>query len=105
MDEINQRQAFDLRSWHEHGEKALQEAHVRTTLEQLHASVRERLDRAERALRSPNNLIKHNSAFVGRVHELTELRNARRAKQARRRRRPAGQSHRPGGGAGPRRNG
>jgi tetratricopeptide (TPR) repeat protein len=75
MDEIHQRQAFDLRSWHEHGEKALQEAHVRTTLEQLHASVRERLDRSERALRSPNNLIKHNSAFVGRVHELTELRN------------------------------
>ena len=75
MDEIHQRQAFDLRSWHEHGEKALQEAHVRTTLEQLHASIRERLDRSERALRSPNNLIKHNSAFVGRVHELTELRN------------------------------
>ena len=71
----DQRQAFDLRSWHEHGEKALQEAHIRTTLEQLHASVRERLDRSERALRSPNNLIKHNSAFVGRVHELTELRN------------------------------
>jgi hypothetical protein len=75
IDEINQRQTFDLRSWHEHGEKALQEAHIRTTLEQLHASVRERLDRAERARLSPNNLIKHNSAFVGRVRELTELRN------------------------------
>jgi tetratricopeptide (TPR) repeat protein len=74
--EINQRQTFDLRSWREHGEKALQEAHVRATLEQLHASVRERLDRAERARLSPNNLIKHNAAFVGRVRELTELRNA-----------------------------
>ncbi|MGO9776029.1 MAG: tetratricopeptide repeat protein [Terracidiphilus sp.] len=76
IEEINQRQTFDLRSWREHGEKALQETHVRTTLEQLHASVRERLDRAERALRSQNNLIKHNAAFVGRVRELTELRNA-----------------------------
>ena len=75
IDEINQRQTFDLRSWHEHGEKALQEAHIRTTLEQLHASVLERLDRAERARLSPNNLIKHNAAFVGRVRELTELRN------------------------------
>jgi len=36
----------------------------------------ERLDRAERALLSQNNLIKHNAAFVGRVRELTELRNA-----------------------------
>jgi hypothetical protein len=74
--EINQRQTFDLRSWREHGEKSLQEAHVRATLEQLHASVRERLDRAERARLSPNNLIKHNAAFVGRVRELTGLRNA-----------------------------
>ena len=76
IEEINQRQTFDLRSWRDHGEKALQEAHVRTTLEQLHASVRERLDRAERTLHSQNNLIKHNAAFVGRVRELTELRNA-----------------------------
>lgn len=75
MAEINQRQTFDLRSWREHGEKALQEAHVRATLEQPQASVHERLDRAERALLSPNNLIKHNAAFVGRVRELTELRN------------------------------
>ncbi len=76
VEEINQRQTFDLRPWREHGEKALQETHVRATMEQLHASVRERLDRAERARLSPNNLIKHNAAFVGRVRELTELRNA-----------------------------
>jgi tetratricopeptide (TPR) repeat protein len=76
IDEINQRQTFDLRTWREHGEKALKESHVRTTLEQLHASVRERLDRAQRAQLSPNNLIKHNAAFVGRVRELTDLRNA-----------------------------
>ncbi len=75
IDEINHRQAFDLRPWYERGEKALQEAHVRATLEQLGASVRERLSRAERARLSPNNLIKHNPAFVGRVRELTELRS------------------------------
>ena len=75
IDEINHRQTFDLRPWHDHGEQALQEAHVKSTLEQLQASVRERLDRAERARRSPNNLIKHNPAFVGRIRELTQLRN------------------------------
>ena len=58
------------------GEKALQQAHVKETLEKLHASVRERLDRAERARRSPANLMRHNPRFVGRVRELTELRNA-----------------------------
>ncbi len=45
----------------------MQQAHVRQTLEQLHASVRERLDRAERPRKSPNNLIKHNPAFVGKL--------------------------------------
>ena len=48
IDEIQRRQTFDLRSWHDAGEQALQQAHVRQTLDQLHASVRERLDRAER---------------------------------------------------------
>jgi tetratricopeptide (TPR) repeat protein len=76
LDEIYKRQVFDLRPWRDEGEKALQHAHVTETLEKLHASVRERLDRAERARSSPNNLIKHNPAFVGRVRELTELRNA-----------------------------
>ena len=74
--EINQRQSFDLRFWPEFGEKALHETFVRTRLDLLHASVRERLNRIERARHSPNNLIKHNSAFVGRVRELTELRDA-----------------------------
>lgn len=76
IDEIHCRQTFDLRPWHDHGEQALQEAHVADTLTQLHRAVRERLDRTERARRSPNNLIKHNPAFVGRVREMTELRNA-----------------------------
>lgn len=76
IEEIHQRQAFDLCSWHEHGEQALKESHVRATLEQLHASIRGRLDRVALATRSPNNLIRHNAAFVGRVRELTSLRNA-----------------------------
>jgi tetratricopeptide (TPR) repeat protein len=75
INEINHRQALDLRPWYDRGEKALQEAHVRATLEQLATSVRERLSRAERARLSPNNLIKHNPAFVGRIRELTELRS------------------------------
>ena len=76
IDEIYQRQTFDLRPWHDAGEKALQQAHVKETLEKLHASVRERLDRAERARRSPANVLRHNPQFVGRVRELTELRQA-----------------------------
>ena len=76
IDEIQRRQTFDLRPWHDAGEQALQQAHVQQTLEQLHASVRDRLDRAERSRHSPNNLIKHNPSFVGRVRELTELRHA-----------------------------
>lgn len=76
IDEIHRRQTFDLRPWHDSGEQALRQAHVRQTLEQLHASLRERLDRAERSRSSPNNLIRHNPAFVGRVRELTELRQA-----------------------------
>jgi hypothetical protein len=74
--EIQDRQTFDLRPWHDAGENALQQAHVKATLEQLQTSVRERLDRFERARRSPDNLIRHNPAFVGRVRELTELRSA-----------------------------
>ena len=61
------RQHFDLRPWHDAGEEALQRTHVRQTLEQLHASVRERVDRGERSRNSPNNLIKHNPAFVGKT--------------------------------------
>lgn len=78
IDAIQLRQTFDLRPWHDAGEQALQQTHVRQTLEQPHASVRVRLDRpASRDSRgSPNNLIKHNPAFVGRVRELTELRHA-----------------------------
>jgi pyruvate-formate lyase-activating enzyme len=56
IDEIQPRQTFDLRPWHDAGEQALQQAHVRQTLEQLHESVRERLDRAERSRSSGNPL-------------------------------------------------
>jgi tetratricopeptide (TPR) repeat protein len=76
IDEIEKRQAWDLRSWHEAGEPALLQADTRNTLEQLQISFGERLERLESARRSPDNLIKHNPAFVGRVRELTELRNA-----------------------------
>lgn len=74
--EVQTRQTFDLRPWRDAGENALQQAYVKSTLEQLQTSVRERLNRFERARRSPDNLIRHNPAFVGRVRELTELRSA-----------------------------
>jgi Tfp pilus assembly protein PilF len=76
IDEIHRRQTFDLRPWHDAGEQALHQAQVQSTFEQLHVSIRERLDRAERARRSPSNLTRHNLAFVGRVRELTALREA-----------------------------
>jgi tetratricopeptide (TPR) repeat protein len=76
IEEIRYRQTFDLRPWYDAGEKSLEQAHVKETLEKLHVSVRERLDRADRARRSPANLLRHNPLFVGRVRELTELRNA-----------------------------
>jgi tetratricopeptide (TPR) repeat protein len=75
IDEIWKRQTFDLRPWHNEGENALQHAHVKSTLEELQTSLRTRFERFERGGRSPNNLLRHNSAFVGRVRELTEVRN------------------------------
>src|ERR1041385_4085354 len=54
IDGIRKRQAFDLRPWHDAGEQALEQAHVKATLEQLHHSVSERLNRSERAHQSPN---------------------------------------------------
>jgi len=76
IDQIQRRQTFDLRPWHDAGEQALEQAHVKKTLEELNQSVRDRLNRSDLAGKSPNNLIKHNPAFVGRVRELTDLRNA-----------------------------
>jgi len=71
--QIHDRQTFDLRPWYDAGEHAPQQDHVSSTLE-LRIAVRERLNRLERARRSPDNLVKHNPAFVGRVREMTELR-------------------------------
>lgn len=76
IDEINRRQRFDLRPWHDEGEHALRQAHIKGILEQLQTSVRERLNRVELARGSPDNLLRHNPAFVGRVTELMKLRNA-----------------------------
>ncbi len=76
IDEILRRQTFDLRPWYHAGEQALQQAIVQQTLQQLRESVCERLDRADRSRHSATNLTRHNPAFVGRVRELTELRNA-----------------------------
>src|ERR1043166_1076121 len=76
INEIQRRQTFDLSPWRDSGENVLQQVHIKRTLEQLQSSLRERLDRFGHARSSPDNLIKHNPAFVGRVRELTELRSS-----------------------------
>ncbi len=78
IDEIQCCQTFDLRPWHDAGDQALHRTHLRQTPQRLHASVHARLDRPDLSgfHSSPNNLIKHHPAFVGRVRELTELRKA-----------------------------
>jgi hypothetical protein len=76
INEIRERQTLDLRLWYDCSAKALRDGHVRATLKTLRDSVCERLDRIERAKQSPNNLMKHNPVFVGRVNELKELRDA-----------------------------
>jgi hypothetical protein len=72
--QIRRRQAFKLQAWHDTGEQALEQAHVRETLAELAEEVRQRLDRAGRARRSPTNVMRHNPRFVGRVAELAALR-------------------------------
>ena len=74
MAEIRRRQTVDLRPWRRQGRGALRDATVRTAVDGLGATLRERLDRAERGRRSPSNLLPHNPLFVGRLTELRELR-------------------------------
>ncbi len=74
--EIEGRHGIDLRTWSNEGRSALLDPGVRATFEQLHATLCERLDRAERARRSPTNLLRHNPWFVGRGSELRGLRRA-----------------------------
>lgn len=73
LNEVQRRQIFDLELWAEKGSAALRQ--LRATFEQLHASIKQRLDRFERAQRSPSNVLRPNPAFVGRGKELTELRD------------------------------
>jgi hypothetical protein len=72
---VGARQTFDLSAWHDTGARALEQPEFRSTFEALQRALAERLDRKERARRSPGNLLRHNPAFVGRVTELTGLRN------------------------------
>lgn len=82
--DIRSRQWCDLASqdpvkivrWHEAGRRALEDEHVAERLQTLKKEIRERLARADLARQSPTNLYRHNPQFVGRVRELTILREA-----------------------------
>ncbi len=84
VDEMRQRQWCDLASqkpfkivpWHEAGKRALEDAEVARRLNVLKEQMAERLSRADRAQQSPTNIYRHNPQFVGRVRELTLLREA-----------------------------
>ena len=82
--EMRKRQWCDLASqkpvkivpWHDAGKRALEDAEVARRLNVLKQQMAERLSRADRALQSPTNIYRHNPQFVGRVRELTLLREA-----------------------------
>ncbi|MBL8829655.1 MAG: tetratricopeptide repeat protein [Planctomycetaceae bacterium] len=84
VDEMRKRQWCDLASqkpvkivpWHDAGKRALEDVEVARRLEALKEQMAERLKRADRAQQSPTNLYRHNPQFVGRVRELTLLREA-----------------------------
>lgn len=68
------RQAYDLRAFDDKALAALAEQSLKDKLESLSKQVREVLDRAERAQRSPTDLPAYNPAFTGRVEDLIALR-------------------------------
>jgi hypothetical protein len=74
--ELRNRQWCDLLPWHELGKRASEDAHVARRLRVLTGEIKERLSRADRAQQSPTNIYRHNAQFVGRVRELTLLREA-----------------------------
>lgn len=84
VDEMRKRQWCDLASqkpvkivpWNDAGKRALEDAEVARRLNVLKGQMAERLKRADRAQQSPTNLYRHNPQFVGRVRELTLLREA-----------------------------
>lgn len=76
MREMRRRQWCDLLPWHEVGKRALEDAHVAGRLHTFKGEIGERLRRADGARHSPTNVYRHNPQFVGRVRELTLLREA-----------------------------
>ena len=70
------RQTPVLLPWHQVGRRALEDQEVARRLKELKEQMAERLSRADRARTSPTNIYRHNPQFVGRVRELTLLREA-----------------------------
>lgn len=69
-------QICDLRPWYDAGKRALEDAYVAERLQSLRGEINERLSRAARSAQSPTNVYRHNPQFVGRVRELSALREA-----------------------------
>jgi tetratricopeptide (TPR) repeat protein len=67
---------IQLKPWHDVGKRALEDSHVAERLQSLKSELDERLGRADRARQSPSNIYRHNPEFVGRVRELSLLREA-----------------------------
>lgn len=74
VDEMRRRQWCDLRPWFAVGRHALENGQVGQRIRKLCEQLHERLGRANRAKTSPSNLYRHNPKFVGRIRELTMLR-------------------------------
>jgi tetratricopeptide (TPR) repeat protein len=70
---VRRRNHFDLRPWYDEGARALQREDVRTRLDDLNRSLRERLTRLRRIAEAPGNLPAHNPRFVGRADEMRRL--------------------------------
>src|SRR5215213_3578415 len=84
VDEMRKRQWCDLVSqkpikilrWHEVGKHALEDVEVARRLSVLNKQIAATINRADVAQQSPTNIYRHNPQFVGRVNELTLLREA-----------------------------
>jgi tetratricopeptide (TPR) repeat protein len=72
--ELRRRNHFDFRPWIGEGEQAVRLDAVRTQIEKLRDQVVTRVRRGEQAAQSAGNVERYNPRFIGRVRELSRLR-------------------------------
>ncbi len=71
---LKRRQYVNIRPWRPHGVAALRELEVRRRLQKLGQQLANRLDRARLLERSKSTVPRASERFVGRQHELAQLR-------------------------------